>query len=94
MRNSKVVSITLPPNPAAKAEDLAKREKRTMSELMREAFRRYQRQREWDEANAYGRAKAKEKGITEADVVRLIQEFRTKEAARKGTGHRRRKTGS
>ena len=31
-----------------------------MSELMREAFRRYQREREWDEANAYGRAKAKE----------------------------------
>ncbi len=38
-----------------------------MSELMREAFRRYKRQREWDEANAYGRAKAKELGITEAD---------------------------
>jgi len=35
-----------------------------MSELMREAFRLYQRQREWDEANAYGRVKAKEKGIT------------------------------
>jgi metal-responsive CopG/Arc/MetJ family transcriptional regulator len=45
---------------AAEAEALAKREERTMSELMREAFRRYQREREWDEANAYGRAKAKE----------------------------------
>ena len=94
MRNSKVVSITLPPNMAAEAEELAKQEKRTMSELMREAFRRYQRQREWDEANAYGRAKAKEKGITEADVVRLIKEFRAEEAPRKETGHSRRKTGS
>ena len=52
MRNSKVVSITLPPDMAAEAEQLAKQEKRTMSELMREAFRRYKRQREWDDANA------------------------------------------
>ena len=81
MRNSKVVSITLPPNMAAEAKELAKREKRTMSELMREAFRRDKRQREWDEANEYGRANAKEKGITEADVVRLIKEFRAEEAA-------------
>jgi Arc/MetJ-type ribon-helix-helix transcriptional regulator len=89
MRNSKVVSITLPPNMAAEAEDMAKREKRTMSELMREAFRRYQRQREWDEANAYGRAKAKEKGISEADVVRLIKEFRAEDqpAGRKKIAH-------
>ena len=84
----------MPPNVAAEAEALAKREEHTMSELMREAFRRYQRQREWDEANAYGSAKAKEKGITEADVVRLIKEFRAEEAAPKETGRRRRKTGS
>ena len=94
MRNSKVVSITLPPDMAAEAEQLAKQEKRTMSELMREAFRRYKRQREWDDANAYGRAKAKQMGVTEADVVRLIKEFRAEEASRKETGHRRGKTGS
>ena len=65
-----------------------------MSELMREAFRRYKRQREWDEANEYGSARAKQIGITEADVVRLIQEFRAEEAPRNQTGRRRRKTGS
>ena len=60
-----------------------------MSELMRESFRRYQRQREWDEANEYGRAKAKEKGITEADVVRLMKEFRAEDqpAGRKKIAH-------
>jgi metal-responsive CopG/Arc/MetJ family transcriptional regulator len=94
MRTSKVVSITLPPAMAADAEQLARQEKRTMSELMREAFRRYKRQREWDEANAYGRARSKQMGITEADVVRLIQEFRAEEAPRNQTGRRRRKTGS
>jgi metal-responsive CopG/Arc/MetJ family transcriptional regulator len=82
MRTSKVVSITLPPAMAAEAEQLAKEEKRSMSELMREAFRRYKREREWDEANAYGRARAKQMGISEADVVRLIQEFRAEQAPR------------
>jgi len=91
MRSSKVVSITLPPEMAQEAEELAKRENRTMSELMREAFRLYKREREWNQASAYGRAKAKQLGVTEADVVRLIKEYRTEEAA---PGQRRRKTGS
>ena len=63
-----------------------------MSEPMREAFRRYRRQCEWDEANAYGRAKAKELGITEADVVRLIKESRVEEGSSKQSEHRRRKS--
>jgi predicted transcriptional regulator len=92
MRNSKVVSITLPPEMATEAARLARRENRTMSELMREAFRRYKRQREWDEANAYGRAKAKELGITEADVVRLIKESRVEEGSPKQSEHRRSKS--
>ena len=94
MRNSKVVSITLPLAMASDAQKLAKLEKRTMSELMREAFRRYKRQQEWDQANAYGGAKAKQMGITEADVVRLIKEFRVEERARDDAGRRNRKIGS
>ena len=43
---------------------------------MREAFRHYRRQRQWDEANEYGRAKAAELGITEDDVVRIVKEER------------------
>jgi predicted transcriptional regulator len=92
MRNSKVVSITLPPEMATEAARLARRENRTMSELMREAFRRYKRQREWDEANAYGRAKAEALGITEADVVRLIKESRVEEGSLERSEHRRRKS--
>jgi predicted transcriptional regulator len=42
MRNTKVYSITMPPDLAKQAERLAKKENRTMSELMREALRRYQ----------------------------------------------------
>ena len=42
MRNTKVYSITMPPEMAKKAERLARSENRTMSELMREALRRYE----------------------------------------------------
>ncbi len=41
-RSTKVYSITMPPELGRQAEELAKEESRTMSELMREAFRRYQ----------------------------------------------------
>src|SRR6266404_414004 len=42
MRNTKVYSITMPPEMAKQAERLARKENRTMSELMREALRRYE----------------------------------------------------
>ena len=42
MRTTKVYSITMPPEMGKQAERLAKKENRTMSELMREALRRYQ----------------------------------------------------
>ena len=42
MRSTRVYSITMPPDLARKAERLAKKENRTMSELMREALRNYQ----------------------------------------------------
>ncbi len=42
MRTSKTVSISLPPTQLRKAEQLARKENRTMSELVREALRRYE----------------------------------------------------
>ena len=41
MRTTKIYSIAMPPNLAKQAERLASKGSRTMSELMREAFRRY-----------------------------------------------------
>jgi Arc/MetJ-type ribon-helix-helix transcriptional regulator len=43
MRNTKVYSITMPPEMAKQVELLARKENRTMSELVREALRRYER---------------------------------------------------
>jgi hypothetical protein len=45
MRNTKVVSISMPAEMLKAAEIMAKQENRTMSELVREALRVYQRER-------------------------------------------------
>jgi len=59
-------------------EKLAKEERRTKSELVREALRYYIAERELKRLQRYGMEKAKEKGLTEEDVQRLIDEDRTR----------------
>ncbi len=76
MRTSTPISITLPPEMLKRAKKLAKVENRTMSELLREAYREYERKRRWDDLNAYGRERAVALGITEEDVPRLVNEVR------------------
>lgn len=88
MRTSKVVSITLPPAMLTRAVRLAKREHRTMSELLREALRRYERDREWDEINAYGRSRARALGITEGDVAGIVKEYRREQGTRRRAARR------
>ena len=60
MRSTKTISISLPPEQLKAAERLAKKQSRTMSELMREAFRRYQQEEEI-------------KPATLADAIRLLR---------------------
>jgi metal-responsive CopG/Arc/MetJ family transcriptional regulator len=78
MRTAKTVSITLPPDLLVKAQELAQREHRTMSELFREALRRYMLgDAQWDNLLTRTRAKGKALGITsEKDVERLSDEYR------------------
>lgn len=76
MRTTKTLSITLPPEMLSRAERLAKKENRTMSELVREALRHYERRQWWEETNAYGRSQAEALSIREDDVERLISEAR------------------
>jgi metal-responsive CopG/Arc/MetJ family transcriptional regulator len=75
MRNTRVVSITLPPPLFEEAKALAKQENRTMSELMREALRQYQFKRTIEKARAHMEAVADKIGVhTEEDIVRVIRE--------------------
>jgi CopG family transcriptional regulator/antitoxin EndoAI len=84
-RKSKVYTISLPPELAQRAEALAQRDSRTMSELFREAFRAYsaqQARRTLDELGEYA-AGRNPKGYTEADVPLLIQEVRAEKPRRR-----------
>jgi predicted transcriptional regulator len=79
MRTAKTVSITLPPDLLAKAQELAQREHRTLSELFREALRRYMRtsDAEWEALLTRTRDRGRAMGIAgEADVERLSDEYR------------------
>jgi predicted DNA-binding protein len=78
-RRSRVFTISMPPEMAAAAENLAKRESRTISELFREAFRAYdERQvaRFFDEMGEYAKTRNPH-GYTEEDIPRLVDEVRT-----------------
>jgi CopG family transcriptional regulator/antitoxin EndoAI len=87
MRTTKTLSVTLPPEMLTRAEKLAKQENRTMSELVREALRQYERQHWWDQMNVYGRRTAEAAGIkSDQDVVDAIHMMRRK-------GHTRKKSG-
>jgi len=76
MRSHQTISITLPHAMLARAAALAKREDRTMSELMREALRHYEQVTWWNDVNAYGLAKARARGLTEADVESAVRAVR------------------
>ncbi|HZZ15618.1 MAG TPA: ribbon-helix-helix domain-containing protein [Candidatus Sulfotelmatobacter sp.] len=78
MRSTKTLSVTLPPDMLKRAQSIARKESRTMSELIREALRHYERRSWWDEVNAYGQARADRLGIREEDVDRLVHEVRGK----------------
>ena len=77
MRPTKVVSITLPPPLFEQAQALAKAENRTMSELMREALRRYQRERFFEQARAQMKTMGDKIGVhSEEDIVELVRQVR------------------
>jgi len=62
------------------AEKIAKEENRTRSELIRDALRWYIAERELRRLQRYGMKKAKELGLKEEDVQRLIDEYRAEPA--------------
>jgi len=81
MRTTKVLSITLPEAMLDAAKKRAKLENRTMSELVREASRRYE-MRWLDAFREYAQPKADALGIhTEEDVDRVIHEYGAEQGA-------------
>jgi CopG family transcriptional regulator/antitoxin EndoAI len=84
-RVSRVYTISLPPELARKAEAVAKLEERTMSDLFRESFRAYLRERfeRISEETAAYVATLPLHGYTEEDVPQLVKEVRAEMYAEK-----------
>jgi Arc/MetJ-type ribon-helix-helix transcriptional regulator len=77
MRTTKAISITLPEPMLDSAKARAKKENRTMSELVREALRRYEASQWLAEMQLYGQERAAAVGVvTEEDVDRVVHEAR------------------
>jgi len=77
-RETKTWTISLPPKMVKEAERIAKDENRTKSELIREALRFYLDEKEWQDIYKYGAKKAMEKGYSERDIEKLVDEMRSR----------------
>lgn len=69
-------TLTLPPALAAEVRAAADEESRPVGEVLREAVERYLSGRRWQKIFTYGEERARELGLTEEDVPRLITEYR------------------
>lgn len=73
-RLSRTFSISLPPELAEEIDRVAESERRSRSELLREAFRLYvERWRRWNRIFAYGEQAARTAGVRdEAEVTHVL----------------------
>ena len=68
--------LSMPPTLLAEIREAADEDQRTTEELVREAIERYLEDRRWQRLLAYGEQQARSLGLTDADVPRLIEEYR------------------
>lgn len=68
--------VSMPSALAAELDAAAGEERRSREELLREAVERYLRDRRWARLLAYGEQQARSLGLTDADVPRLVEEYR------------------
>jgi len=77
MRTTKLVTVSLPPRLLKDAERVAKEERRTRSELVREAIREYIATRRWRRIRRWGEAAARRAGVrNEEGIERVVEAYR------------------
>jgi len=76
MAMGQTTNLSLPDGLQAEIEKVARAQERTVNEVLAEAVDRYIREKQWQSLKSYGRRKARERGIKESDVLRLIAESR------------------
>lgn len=75
-------SVSMPSSLLAEVQAVANEEHRSRDELVREAIVRYLENRRWQRLLAYGEQQARSLGLTDADVPRLIEEYRQEHQSR------------
>jgi CopG family transcriptional regulator / antitoxin EndoAI len=76
-RKSSILSISLPPGLASDLDSAARKERRSRSELVREAVRQYVLLARWRTLRERAALKAVEQGLQEKDIERLVDEERS-----------------
>jgi len=76
MRTAKVISLSLPPDMEKEVQRVAKSEHRTISELLREAFRQYLANRDLSAIKTEGRRLAAKMKLKPEDIERVVREGR------------------
>lgn len=70
------VTITIPPKLLRLADEVAKEEGQTRSQLLREALHKYAWEKSWKRLQAYGAKKAREMELREEDIENIIDSVR------------------
>lgn len=79
MKRSAVASFSLPLEILKQTEEMAKAEKKSRSEVVSEALKKYYVMKQLEDLREFGAKQAKRLGIrNEDDVDRLIHEYRRK----------------
>ena len=74
------LALNIPLETIRRAETLAAKENRSVSEILNDALLQYERRAWWDEINTFGKSSADKVGIhSEADVLTAIHVTRTQQ---------------
>lgn len=76
MAPREIKNLSLPERLRIEIEKVAKAQKRSVNDVLAEAVDRYVKDQQWMSLKRYGREKAREGRIGEADVDRLVAESR------------------
>ncbi len=76
MRTAKVISLSLPPDMELEVQKVAKAEHRTVSELLREAFRQYLANRDLASFRKEGRKVAKRMRLNPEYIEKIVRSGR------------------
>ncbi|MGD0694851.1 MAG: hypothetical protein ABSB82_08345 [Terriglobia bacterium] len=76
MATGQTENLSLPEGLQAEIKRVARAQERTVNEVLAEAVDRYIKEKQWQSLKSYGRQKARDRGIKESDVPRLIAESR------------------